>query len=137
MLKQSVHALVHLVDLGGGTVALGTSDEEETTRFLSRDNCRRLCQLGALYDNLSFLVLEGVIEPHGMVSNLYELVLMDFNGELDLKVLLKLLLALKFVEDEFPILSVINKFLEFGVSVLEASLHLPDLGLALDYVNEE
>ena len=83
------------------------------------------------------LVLEGVIIPYGTVSHFNQLLLMHLHCQLHLKVLLKLLLALKLIENEFPILRVVNEVLKLGVCLVEPLVHLPHLSLALNDVDEE
>ena len=61
---------------------------------------------------------------------------MHLHCQLYLKVLFKLLLALKLIENEFPILRIVNEGPELGVCLVEPHIHLPNLSLALNDVNK-
>lgn len=62
--------------------------------------------------------------------------LVHLHSQLNSQVLFKLLAALKLIEDQFIVLCRAHKIVELFLVLLEALVHLPDLGLALDYVNE-
>ena len=62
--------------------------------------------------------------------------LVDFNSELDLKVLLKLLSAVYLIKNELKVFCRVDKVEKLLLALLESLVELPDVCLALNNVKE-
>jgi hypothetical protein len=81
---QGIHALIHLVDLIARPVSFVTTNNQQATSLLSVDKSWILSQFVIFDIDLATSAFEWLIKHDRLVPHLNQLVLVDFNSELNL-----------------------------------------------------
>jgi hypothetical protein len=81
---QSIHAIINLVDFITRPVTFVTTNNQQAPSLLSVDKSWILCQFVIFDVNLATGAFEWLIKHDGFVSHFNQLMLVDFNCELNL-----------------------------------------------------
>jgi hypothetical protein len=136
MQLEGVHALIYLVDFIARSIALVTSDNKKSSCLFSVNQGRILCQFVVLDAYLAASFFERLIVVNSSVSNLNELMLVNFDRKLLVQVLLKLLATLNLIKNEFIVLCRLDDVVELVLVLLEAFIKVPDVSFALKDIVE-